>query len=75
MRLPSKVTKVEDSIFPVLLLVLKELNNGKINVLELLIKIKGIDTGDFLEAIDTLYFLGVLDYEYVEGTNMYVKRT
>jgi hypothetical protein len=59
MRLPNKVTKYEESIFPVMLSILEVLQNGPqaVDSLYVSTRFSSKDVSNFIDALDALFFL------------------
>lgn len=67
MRLPNKLYSYEESVFPKLILILKELDKKPCQVAELYKKVKSkiISVEEYMETLDCLYAMGLI--EYVKG--------
>lgn len=76
MRLPSKIFSYKESILSKYPLVFSILNEQPISVRELFMKLKSSteDVGEFLEIIDCLYALNVIDYDEETRTLKNVSR-
>ncbi|MGN0605025.1 MAG: ABC-three component system middle component 7 [Oscillospiraceae bacterium] len=77
MRFPSKVTPYKDSIlakFPIILSLLKENETEPIELYKK-VKSKFEDVGEFLEALDCLYALNIIDLIEERNVLRYVDRS
>jgi hypothetical protein len=75
MIVPNKVIKFEDSIIGKIQFILKEMNDGKIDIKKIYYNnIKNFeDINDFIIALDVLYILDVIKYNEEEGEYYYVE--
>ncbi len=65
MRLPNKLYSYEESIFPIFILVLREVEKKPYKVIDLYKKIQSqiscID--EYIETLDCMYAMGLIEYE------------
>lgn len=65
MRLLNKLYSYDESIFPKLILILKVIDKKPCRVTDLYKKVKStiISIEEYMEALDCLYALGLIEYE------------
>jgi len=74
MLLPNKVVKYEESVFPAMVAILREINKAPCSIESLYVKTrfssKSVST--FIDALDVLYVLSKIDIDENSGVITYV---